>query len=329
VKLCADADSLTITGTDLDTALSVRIDAVVKAPGVITLPAKKLFSYSQLLPDGDVGFKVGENSWATITAGRSRTRIAGMSADSFPELPTVPDPALTVPSGVLMTLVNRVKLAISTIESRFTLNGALFEHGDGKLRLVGTDGHRLAFATADLPSQQATRFLMPLTVIRNLSKLSAAESVAISQDDNHLFLRAGSAILTARKLTGNFPDYARVLPKESKIIVTVKRLELAGALSRVAQFADERSRAIRLSLSGAELGVSATALESGESTESVPCDYAGDTLEMGFNADYLSEFLGVIDSADVTIHLTDAKSAGEFRPAGAADYRMVVMPMRI
>ncbi len=278
VRLHAEEGSLTITGTDLDTALSVRIDATVAVPGVTTLPAKKLFDYSRLLPDGDVVFKVGESSWATITAGRSRTRIAGMSAESFPEMPAVPDPVLSVPSGVLMTLVNRVKLAITTIESRFTLNGALFEHNEGKLHLVGTDGHRLAFAVADLPSEQATKFLLPMTIIRNLSKLSGAETFAISQDDNHLFLRAGAAILTARKLTGNFPDYARVLPKESKIIVTAKRLELAGALSRVAQFADERSRAIRLSLSDGEVGVFATTKESGESTESVPCDYAGEAL---------------------------------------------------
>lgn len=329
VKLHADAGSLTITGTDLDTALTVRIDAAVDTPGEITLPAKKLDDYCRLLPDGDVRFKSTENNWTTITAGRSRTRIAGMSAESFPTLPTVPDSVLTVPAAAFLTLVNRVKFAISREQSRFTLNGALFDHHDGHLHLVATDGHRLAFGWMDLPSEQPAKFLLPSTVIGNLSKLSGAESFAVSQDDNHLFFRAGAALLTARKLTGNFPDYARVLPKEEKITVSVKRADVSGALSRVAQFADERSRSIRLRLGEGVLEFSAASVESGESTEGVTCDYTGTQIEIGFNAQYLADFLGAVSTETVTLHLTDAKSAGELRAAGALDYRYVVMPMRI
>ena len=249
VKLSAGADSVTITGTDLDSALTVRIPATVAGPGVTTLPGKKLADYSRLLADGDVSFKTGESNWTTITAGRSKTRIAGMSAESFPELPAVPEPILSVPVRALTTLINRTKLAITTVESRFTLNGALFDHHDGHLHLVATDGHRLAFAWVELPSVQGTKFLLPGSAIRNLGKLSG-ESFAVSQDDNHLFFRAGEALLTVRKLTGNFPDYQRVLPKDSKITVTINRAELLGALARVGQFADERSRSVKLSLPG-------------------------------------------------------------------------------
>jgi len=330
VKLHADADSLTITGTDLNIALSVRIAATVAEPGVATLPSKKLSEYSRLLAEGEVKFKVDDKAWATITAGRARTRISGMSAESFPEMPAAPESSLAVPVGPLLALIKRTQLAITTVESRFTLNGALFEHSGGRLQLVATDGHRLAFTSAELPGDQTTKFILPLSAIKNLPQLSSgAETVALSQDDNHLYFRTGETLLVARKVTGNFPDYLRVLPKESKVVVTLNRAELAGALSRVAQFADERSRSVKLSLKDGALEVFAATVEAGESTEAVQCDYSGSPMEMGFNAQYLSEFLGVVDTEAVELRLNDAKSAGEFRPAGAADYRYVVMPMRI
>jgi DNA polymerase-3 subunit beta len=328
VKLHADADSLTVTGTDLETALTVRVDAKVTEAGVATLPAKKLADHSRLLPEGDVKFKLDDKGWATITAGRSRTRIAGMSPESFPELPAFPDGSMNVPVAKFLSLVDRVKFAISAEQSRFTLNGALFDHHDGQLYLVTTDGHRLAFAWTELPSEQATKFLLPTSAIRNLSQLTnGAESFAIGQDDNHLFFRSGEALLTCRKMTGSFPDYQRVLPKESKIAVTINRVDLGGALSRVAQFADKRL--VKVSLKDGALELFAAAVEAGESSEAVQCDYSGELLEIGFNASYISEFLNVVDTEQVTFHLNDAKSAGEFRAAGSDNYRYVVMPMRI
>ena len=331
VKLHAEENSLTITGTDLEISLTVRVEAKVTEPGTATLPAKKLLNYSRLLAEGDVKFKVDDkSSWATITAGRSRTRIAGMSAESFPEMPVTPVSVLSVPVVSLLLLINRAKFAITTVESRFTLNGAQFEYREGKLYLIATDGHRLAFCSAEMPGDGSAKFILSSAAIKNLPRVvDGVESLAISQDDNHLFFRSGEVLLVSRKLVGNFPDYQRVLPKASAIVVTLDRQEVAGALSRVAQFADERSRAVKISLKDGELEVSATSVESGESTEAVPCDYSGAKIEAGFNAQYLSEFLGVVETETVTIHLNDAKSAAEFRPAGADDYRYVVMPMRI
>lgn len=330
VKLHADADSLTITATDLDSAVTVRVEANVAEPGAVTLPSKRLSDYSRLLPEGDIKFKIDDKTaWATITSGRSRSRIAGMAPEAFPELPAVPVGALTVPTAVFLSLVSRTKLAITAIESRFTLNGALFDHHDGQLHLVATDGHRLSFAWAPMPSEQATKFILPNTAIRNLPQvIGGAEAFTLSQDDNHLFFRSGDTLLITRKITGNFPDYQRVLPKEAKFTVAMNRVDLAAALSRVAQFADERSRSVRLSFKAGELEVFASSVESGESSETVQCDYAGEQLDMGFNAQYLSEFLSVVDTELVTAHLNDAKSAGEFRPGGNADCRYVVMPMR-
>jgi DNA polymerase-3 subunit beta len=332
VKLEAKEDFLTITGTDLEAAISVRVAAEVKEPGATTIPGAKLYSYVRLLPEGAVKFKLdAANQWTTITSGKSRTKMAGVPVDSFPEAPAEPESLLTVPVGAFAALVNRTKLAISAEASRFTLNGALLECRDGRLHMVATDGHRLAFASQPSEGEKLST-IIPLNALKHIASLTeGVESLSIGQDDNHLFFRAGQALLISRKMSGNFPDYKRVLPGKLPRIVTLKRAELAGAVSRVMQFADERSHAIRLALKDGTLEVFSSSVETGESTETVECDYAGGgEVEVGFNATYLLEFLSVLDCESVTFHLNDGKAAGELRPAGGGDeYRYVVMPMRI
>ena len=331
VKLQADEGALTITATDLDVAMSVRVGADVKEPGATTIPGAKLFGYVRLLSEGDIKFKVDlETHWTTITVGRSRTRIAGIAADSFPEQPAAPATSLTVPAAALLALVNRTKIAISAEASRFTLNGALLSCSDGRLHLIATDGHRLAFTQKESDGEKV-EFIVPLPAIKNLSALAeGADSIAIATDDNHLFFRSGEALLIARKISGNFPDYERVLPGALKNVITLNRTDLIGAISRVSQFADVRSRAIRLTLKDGALEIFSSAVESGESGETVECDYrGGDEVAAGFNAGYLLEFLTVLDCESVELRINDGKAAAELRPAGSDDYRYVVMPMRI
>ena len=166
-------------------------------------------------------------------------------------------------------------------------------------------------------------------LVLGVGLLDGVETVTVGHDENHIFFSAGESLLVSRKLSGNFPDYERVLPRpDAKIQVTVNRTELAGAVSRVAQFADSRSRAIRLTL-GDGLEVFSSAVESGEASEGVECGYQGEELQVGFNATYLSEFLSVLDCDSITLHFHGAKSAGEMRPAESDNFRYVVMPMRI
>jgi len=333
VLLRAEGSALHLTATDLSVAIQIRIEPQrIGEAGAITLPARRLLDYCSLLPDGDIKISVGENAWATITAGRARTRIAGMSAEAFPEVPITPDGgALDVPVAGLLTLVARTKLAITTEESRFTLNGALFHRRNGVLEIVATDGHRLAFGTIPMPSDgDGTKFLLPSTAIKVLpAALAGADTVSVSLDENHIFCRAGDVTLVARKLVGNFPDYERVLPKEAGHIVLVDRAEMAGAVARVAQFADERSHAVRLVFKDTGLDVSASSVETGESTDTVAATFEGKPIEIGFNASYLTDFLEAVDSEKIVIHITDAKHAGEFRMAGSNEYRYVLMPMRV
>jgi DNA polymerase III subunit beta len=340
VLLEAKDDRVTLTATDLELGIRCSCPAKVKKEGSGTVPARKLLDFVRLLPEGEVTMKFLDNHWASITCGRSRTRIAGMSRESFPELPAIPESIAEIPVKALASMISRTSFAISMEESRFTLNGALLLIRPEGLVMVATDGHRLAFVQGS-PEQAANvgksyRALVPKKAMNELVKLSddaTGESRAIfAGDDNHLFFQVGHRLLMTRKLTGNFPDYERVLPKDHTHVATLQRDEIKSAIERVAQFADERSRAIRVKFLTGEVQVFSSSVEMGESEETVPADYSGPDLEIGFNAQYLLDFLRAISTAQVAFELKDQKSAGELRPAGEGitdQYRYVVMPMRI
>src|SRR5437764_187391 len=321
VLLEAADDRVTLTATDLELGIRCSCPARVKKEGSGTVPARKLLDYIRLLPEGDVNMKFLENHWASITSGRSRTRIAGMSRESFPELPSMPEATAEIPIKTLAGMITRTAFAISMEESRFTLNGALLLVRPEALTMVATDGHRLAYMQA-APADSGTvekpfRALIPKKAMNELTKLAddAGEDAkaSVAGDDNHLFFQIGHRLLITRKLTGNFPDYERVLPKDHQLLVTLERNEVRSAIERVAQFADERSRAIRVQFTTGEVRVFSSSVETGESEESVPSEYSGPDLEIGFNAQYLLDFLRVIPQDHIAIELKDQKSAGELR----------------
>jgi len=338
VLLEADGNRIILTATDLELGIRCSCAARVKKAGAGTVPARRLLDYVRLLPDGDVQVKIQENHWANLVSGRSKTRIAGMSRESFPELPKMPAPLAEIPLGVLASMIGKTVFAISNEESRFTLNGALLVLKKGGLVMVATDGHRLSMieSTADLPGiTGAYRALLPRKAMLELQKLAGdadgSAMVQFSGDENHLFFEVGERLLLSRKLTGNFPDYERVLPKEQPQSVSLNREELKGAIERVAQFSDERSRAIRMSAAPGEVKIHSSVSETGESEESIPVEYTGPATEIGFNAEYILDFLRAVSTEQVNFLFKDAHSAGELRPGGEKpdNYRYVIMPMRI
>jgi DNA polymerase-3 subunit beta len=333
-----DGDSIHLTATDLELGIRCSCPAKVKKTGGGTIPARRLLDYVRLLPDADVQVKIQENHWASLVCGRSRTRIAGMSRESFPELPQMPEVLAEIPIGVLAAMIGKTVFAISTEESRFTLNGALLVLRKGGMVMVATDGHRLAMveSSGELPGVGgAYRALLPRKAMAELQKLASesdpAAIVRFSGDENHLFFQLGDRLLLSRKLTGNFPDYERVLPKEHSNMVTLEREELRGAIERVSQFSDERSRAIRVRVDQDEVKVHSSVSDTGESEESIPANYQGTAVEIGFNAQYLLDFLRAVDDQQVSFLFKDPHSAGELRPGGEKpeNYRYVIMPMRI
>lgn len=338
VLIEADGDRIQITATDLELGFRCSCAAKVKKAGAGTIPARRLLDYVRLLPDSDVQVKVGDNHWANLTCGRSKTRIAGMSRDSFPELPEMPEVLAEMPIGVLGGMINKTVFAISSEESRFTLNGALLVLRKGGLVMVATDGHRLAMVESsdELPGVNASyRALLPRKAMLELQKMAGDSSpealVQFSGDENHLFFKIGDRLLLSRKLTGNFPDYERVLPKDHPHTLVLNREEFRSAVERVSQFSDERSRAIRVRVGDGEVKVHSSVSETGESEESLPTEYKGPAVEIGFNAQYLSDFMRAVNDDQIAFQFKDAHSAGELRPASekASNYRYVIMPMRI
>jgi DNA polymerase-3 subunit beta len=333
-----DHDQVWLTATDLELGIRCACPARVKKEGAGTIPARRLLDYVRLLPDADVQIKLAENQWASLVCGRSRTRIAGMSRESFPELPEMPEQLAEIPLSALAQMIASTTFAISAEESRFTLNGALLILKETGLVMVATDGHRLALIEKhmSLPGLNASyRALLPKKAMSEIQKLASDDpdkQVEFSGNENHLFFRIDKRLLLSRKLTGNFPDYERVLPKEHPHTIVVQRDELKSAIERVAQFADERSRAIRVQVGNGELKVYSSISETGESEETIPVDYSDPDIEIGFNAQYLLDFLRSVDQSEVEFHFKDSNSAGEFRPHGDVPgtvYRYVVMPMRI
>lgn len=338
ILLETDGDQIWLTATDLELGIRCSCPARVKKEGAGTIPARKLLDYVRLLPDADLQVKLGDNQWASVVCGRSRTRIAGMSRESFPELPQMAEVLAQIPLSTLSQMISGTIFAISAEESRFTLNGALLILNENGLVMVATDGHRLALIEKKIALEGLAgsfRALLPKKAMSEIQKLAnddSSKQVEFSGNDNHLFFKVDKRLLLSRKLTGNFPDYERVLPKEHPHMLVLQREELKSAVERVAQFADERSRAIRLQVLKGELKVHSSISETGESEETIPVEYDGADVEIGFNAQYLIEFLRSVDGSEIEFRFKDSNSAGELRPhAGPPDtvYRYVVMPMRI
>lgn len=339
VLLEAGEGRIVLTSTDLELGIRSSCPAEVQKAGSGTIPARRLLDYVRLLPDAAIHVKFGQNQWAQLMCGRSKTRIAGMSRESFPELPEMPEPVMQVPVSVLATLISRTIFAISAEESRFTLNGALMLVKPDGLVMVSTDGHRLALcerAMSFAGDIGGYRALVPRKAMQELLRLSQEldpeATVEFAGSDNHLFFRTGDRLLVSRKLTGNFPDYERVLPGDQPHAIEMQRDELRATVERTAQFSDERSHAIRFQLTAGELKVYSSLSDTGETEETLPITYEGDKVEIGFNAQYLVDFMRAISEETVIFRFRDAGNAGELQPGGETSdyrYRYVVMPMRI
>jgi DNA polymerase-3 subunit beta len=337
----AGADRLSLTATDLDLSLRTSCNAKVKKEGSCTIPARKLHDYVKLLPEADVTIKLLENHWVSIRCGRSNTKMVGMARSNFPSLPVFPTAGVVkIPAQVLRAMIARTGFAIANEESRYTLNGALMVLKPESITMVATDGHRLAHVERGGEKFEGVsgelKTLVPKKAMDELKALvdsapSDVETIEFAKDDSTLFFRIGTRLLTSRQLTGQFPNFEAVLPKDNSKSILLHGDDLGSAIARVAQFADERSRAVRLKLEKGELKLSASSAETGESEDSIETDYNGEPLTIGFNAQYIIDFLKAADSGDVKLELKDSQSAGQLRPAEGEDYkyRYIVMPMRI
>jgi len=334
-------DKLTITATDLDQSLRTSCAAKVKKAGACTIPARKLYDYIKLLPEGEISIKLLDNHWVQIRAGRSNTKMVGMARANFPQVLDFPGSGgYKINAASLRNMISKTIFSISNEESRYTLNGALLVLKAESMAMVATDGHRLAHIEKHGENLEGIsgekKTLIPRKALAELNGLigsSDVETIEFADDEQTLFFRIGGRVLTSRKLTGQFPNYEAVLPRDNTKFVIVRSEDLMASIQRVAQFADERSGAIKIRLEQNELKLSAQSTDAGESEDIIETPYNYDPLVVGFNSQYLIDYLRATgETGEVRLEFKDAQSAGQMRPEDANEdvkYRYILMPMRI
>jgi DNA polymerase III subunit beta len=334
----AEGFELRITATDLEITARTTCQAKVKTKGAAVIPGLRFLEIVRSAASGEIRCRGLESHAVQVTYGRSSFKLVGLAKGDFPKVPPVPESIARLDAGILAACVRKTSFAVSEEESRYVLNGALLKLKPDRLTMVATDGHRLALAerAAPTPNLKAElSVLIPRRALILLPRLAEEDgngaSVDISKDGSHIYFSLGSRMLASRLLTGQFPNYESVLPKENGKAVELKPEELEDVVRRVSLLADERVPGVRLALEKDRLEVSASSPEYGEARESVETRYGQEALHIGFNADYLVEFLRAVGAAtSISMLVKDAESAAEFRPSGddGEHYRYVLMPLR-
>ncbi len=330
-------NTIRIVGTDLDATLRCEMEADIVTSGSMCVSARKMFEIARVLPEAEVSFRKEDNNWVAIKCERSNFRIAGVERESFPEVPIFRVVTVKLPATVFKSFVDRTIFAITLEESRYTLSGAKFMLDETGVRMVTTDGHRLAYiARQDLASSATNEkidVLIPRKTLSELTKLmtSYEGEIGLGADENHIYFEVGSRLLVSRTLTGQFPNYEMVMPKGNDKLAIFDGALLGQAIRRVALMADDRSHAIRFHLVPGNLHISSQTAEEGEARETVAAEYDGAEVEIGFNAQYLQDFLSVTSGGQLTFEFKDGNSQAQLRPTNGDgyDYKYVVMPMRI
>jgi DNA polymerase-3 subunit beta len=330
--------TLRLSATDLEVGIRSSHEATVINPGSLTVSAKKLFEIVRELPNDIIHLEATSNSYLEIRCARSRFTLAGTVAEEYPTLPeATPGKTVAIPASVLSQMIERTIYATSTDETRYNLNGVYLEllPEAGKIRMVATDGHRLAYIDRVINDDAGAirnSVIIPRKALVELKRLvdeDDADELELCFDGNSGLVKKGGVILVMRLIEGEFPNYRQVLPKETTHRIVLPAEELSNSIRRVALLSSERSRAIRLDLSPGSMIASSNNPDLGEAQEELDINYEGEPLSIGFNARYLLDALAVVKSKEIELGLHDELSPVQIRPTDDTDTLAVVMPMRL
>jgi DNA polymerase-3 subunit beta len=344
VLIDADGDNVKLLATDLEVGLRSTCPASVTKSGSLTLPAKKLYEIIKALPDTDVRIEE-DKSGVKVAADRFDSRMQTLPREDFPSLPDGTG-AYTSSFGrdVLKQMVAKTQFAITGEDTRYFLNGALFIQRADSMSLVSTDGHRLALITvdrekdkpkgkADKAGDDETRVILPRKTLLELGRLlgEGEGDIQYERGENHLFFEIGGRLLISRMIDGQFPAFERVIPKGNDKRVEFDRDRLTSAVKRVALLSNERSRAVKFSIDKGKVEIASSSPEFGEAKEVLMVEYAGAPVTICFNAQYVLDFLNVVETDSVGLEFKDEMSQAVMKPVGAEgyDYTYVIMPMRV
>lgn len=340
VKLDAGNGQLALTATDMDIAIVEQVKADVSEKGVTTVPAHMFYEIVRKLPDGsNIALTQGEkDAKLTISAGQSRFSLASLPVDDFPVMAEGDlGHSFTITPAECKALLEKTRFAISTEETRYYLNGvylhAANNQGAAVLRAVATDGHRLARMEVALPegAEQIPGVIIPRKTVAELYKLveEAGDKVEVALSESKIRFSAGNAVLVSKLIDGTFPDYERVIPTGNDKIMEVEGKAFSNAVDRVSVITSEKSRGIKLALSGSKITLSASSSEQGTATEELSVSYGADPVEIGFNSRYLLDMMAQVEGDTAQFVFADSNSPTIVRDPADVGALYVIMPMRV
>lgn len=334
ILMTAGENEVELTGTDLEVGLKTHFQADVAEPGTLTISGKKLFEIVRALSGSQtVQFKESENLVMEITSGASHFKVLCLPKDDYPQ---VPEPKfeknIVLPLGTMKSMIDRVYFAI-TQEQRYYLNGALMILSDKKMELISTDGHRLAYTSSVLEGLNMETEISGIVSKKTLGEMRKFENekLEFDLDENNLFFKVNNRTLISRIIEGKFPNYEAVIPKENPHVITLIREDITDAIRRVSLLSTERSKGIKFNVQKNQIALFSSNPEIGEARDSVDVDYDGQEFEIGFNSQYLLDFLTSVKAERICFEMKDENSAVLMRPEVEEDVKdlYVIMPMKI
>jgi DNA polymerase-3 subunit beta len=328
VLLEATKQGLRLSATDLDVAVGTTVAADVEAEGAVTLPAKKLVDIARELPSAPIRVMAAGEQRVSLECGRSKFKLLGLPREEFPSFPVVKfDGAWKADAGVVQKLVGHVSFAASTEESRPILNGVLWELRPDRIRMVATNGHRLAKMDVPASGGSTADLIVPPKALDQLRRLFTADAdVQVARSENHIGFRAAGKVVYSRLIEGPYPNYEQVIPREND------KAAMGAALRRMSVVASDQTHRIRLAFSGGTAKFSVQTPDLGEAQDELAVTYEGEPLEIGFNATYLLEILKYMPTDEVRFTFKAPERAATVEPVGwndPASYMCLVMPLRL
>lgn len=325
-----------LSGTDLDIAISTEVAADVDSHGAVTIPAKKLSELAKELPPAPVKIAAVGEQRVTLECGRSRFKLLGLPRDEFPTFPTVKfNESWKIKSGDLHKLISATSFAVSNEESRPILNGVLWELRPEQMRMVATNGHRLAKMETPINSSNAPAadMIVPPKALEQVRRLfPAEEELEVASGDNHIGFRSPFTSVFTRIIEGPYPPYEQVIPRDNDKYAVIDKTALVSALKRMSVMASDQTHRIRLSFNSGMLKFSVTTPDLGEAQDELQVRFTGDPLDIGFNATYLLEILKFIPTEEVRMTFKAPERAATLEPEDWKDpatYMCLVMPLRL
>ena len=330
----ATEKEIEITGTDLEVGLKTHFPAQIKEAGSITLSGKKIFEVVKSLPEGKVvTFEETGDLTMQITSGESKFKVLCLPKEDYPQVPEAKfEKKIVFPLDTFQEMIDRVYFAI-TQEQRYYLSGALLIIKDKSMELVSTDGHRLAYTANSMKELKVENEIRAIVAKKTLSELRKFEdeTIEFDLDESNLFFKVENRTLISRIIEGKFPDFEAVIPKDNPNTFTVSREEITESVRRVSLFSTERSKGIKFFIEKDEIRLFSSNPEMGEAQDRVAIDYKGEGLEIGFNSQYLLDFLSAVKSERVQFEFKDSNSSVLMKPevSEKVEYLYILMPMKL